>query len=99
MQRVTIYGPNLYGVPETFHVHAEGCADTRKALYRQAAGEAWSTSAESIRGVVEDVYSDIIAEQEEGSDWSTWEAYLSEFKFFPCVELPLEAEDEQQASG
>jgi hypothetical protein len=89
-QRVTICGPNLFGAPETFHVHAEGCRDLGKRLYQGVRAEAWISEFSTRREVIEEVYSDIIAEQEDGSDYASWTAYVSEFQFFPCVTLPEE---------
>lgn len=88
-QRVIIYGPNLPGPTETFHVHAEGCADTKRGIYRgiRVGGDqgGWSIEAASVQEVVEEVYADIMDE-----NGDTWEDYLSEFKVFPCVTLPTE---------
>jgi hypothetical protein len=89
MPRIAIYGPNLATGGASFHVHAVGCADTRKRLYRGHApmtfdpddipGSANETTRQTI---VEEVYSDQIAEQM-GDDLT---AYMDDFKFFPCID-------------
>lgn len=84
-QRVTIHGPNLMVPGPTFHVHAEGCADLRKRLYRGADG-GWTVEATSQQDVVEEIYQDIMAENE--GDLASWEAYADDVRIFPCVALP-----------
>lgn len=90
---VTITGPNPHG--GMFHVHRTGCADLSKGVYKRLAAdkartgyaELYEQEHASIESIVEDMYSDIIAEHPEAA----WEDYVSEFKFFPCVdELPYE---------
>lgn len=96
--KVTIYGPNLPSQDETFHVHAAGCADTKRGIYRhiRAGGDqgGWDIEVTSVRQIVEDVYSDQMAENDD--EWATWQPYASDFKVFPCVDLPDEAEAADQ---
>jgi hypothetical protein len=93
-QRVTIIGPNL---PRplcdkgTFHVHAEGCADIKR--YPQPRDPDWTIEASSIATVVEDIYSDILAENDiDGPDHPAWPIYESDVHFAPCVKLPRKDE-------
>lgn len=91
--KVNILGPNLMD-PDgfTFHVHAADCADiTRNRLYRGLSRHElqWVTEVESTQDLIEQVYSDQMDENEEGSFYATWQAYVGEFHVFPCVgELP-----------
>ncbi len=80
---VTITGPNAHG--GMFHVHATGCADLARGVYRTIRPniERYEEEHASVQSVVEDVYSDIIAEND--GELATWEPYASEFQFFPCV--------------
>lgn len=80
---VTIWGPNLGTQAEQFHVHTPGCADTTKGIYRKADAP-WNVSVTSAQDVVEDIFSDIIAENPD----TTWEDYVMDVKFFPCVSFP-----------
>ena len=92
--RVTIHGPNgMPGNGPSMHVHATGCADLNKPLYRHNTAEAWSMDADSAQEVVEATYSDQMAEADD--EWATWEPYADDFKFFPCTKsLPTERQPE-----
>lgn len=87
---VSIYGPNLGRDSESFHVHRTGCADTEKRFYKRLGPDqgGWHTDAESIQEIVEEVYCDIIAENEGQPPYDDWSSYLQEFHIFPCVTLP-----------
>lgn len=96
-QRLIVVGPNLPNEARaTFHVHAEGCADLRRGwLGRIHARElqhapAYVVEYPSLVAVVEDVYQDQLAEQDEPIDPAAW---LSEFHFAPCVHLPETSEE------
>lgn len=91
MAWVTIYGPNLRGTRETFHVHASGCADLKRGIYPQYKNEAWDIEVGDLRAIVETVYdSDDFWYGEDPDEY--WHALAYEFKFFPCVKLPDEQE-------
>jgi hypothetical protein len=91
--KVAVYGPNLATSGETFHVHAVGCSDTRRILYRghvpivfdpdDIPGSANETIQETIAG---EIYSDQIREHESNDDGVNVADYVEDFKFFPCVE-------------
>lgn len=83
VMRVSVHGPNLPFDGPTFHIHAEGCGDTKKAHYKGADRGGWSMEAGSVEEVVSEAYSDIMAENE--GDLAQWEAYANDFLFFPCV--------------
>lgn len=78
---VTVTGPNPHG--GMFHVHRTGCADLSRGVYRRIPlnNERYELEFDSVQDVVEDIYSDIIAENDD-----TWETYVSEFRFFPCTD-------------
>lgn len=85
---ITIIGPNLRA-GESFHAHAAGCADLRKALYAYAAAhdERHTYEAASMQEIVEDTFCDILAE----NPGTTWEDHAAEIRFFPCTDaLPTE---------
>lgn len=79
---VTITGPNPHG--GMFHVHRTGCRDLDRQPYRSIPRniERYEEEHDSVRSIVEECYSDQIAED----PGATWEDYLGEFKFFPCVD-------------
>jgi hypothetical protein len=83
--KVEVWGPNLPSEmgEETFHVHAVGCADTKRGWYPRLGRDSgpWAIEVDSVQEVVEDVYSDQMAENDD--EWATWEPYLSDFQFFP----------------
>jgi hypothetical protein len=86
--RVRISGPNLRDQRQgQFHVHREGCADIKKAARSDPAfSERESTvmDAADAQDVVEMIYADIMAENDDGPD-----NYLSDFHFAPCTaDLP-----------
>ncbi len=81
-QNLTIVGPNLPNEAKaSFHVHAAGCADLKRGWIRSHRGH--DTTTASKLDVVEQVYGDILAE-----DDATAEEYLYDFHFAPCVDLP-----------
>jgi len=78
--QVAVYGPNLRA-PETFHVHAPGCADTRKALY--AGHNAWLVECSSLVDLSDEAYPPEDFECESGE-------FTGEFKVFACAKaLPV----------
>lgn len=77
--KIAVYGPNLLSGGADFHVHAPGCADTKKSVY--SGHVAWEFEAESKQAVVEEIFADIMAENEE----EPWVNYAQEVKFFPCA--------------
>lgn len=84
--KVTIYGPNLPVDGETFHVHAEGCADLKRGIYPTLTdhSDGWKITVTNEQALVEAIYCDIISEAE-----STWDdpAYRNDIRIFPCVTL------------
>lgn len=83
--RVSILGPN--GINDaTFHVHAEGCRDI--ARYGRIE-RPWSCDTESVQHATEVMFSDFIGTEETFTDGrhTTWEDYVHEIRFFPCVGL------------
>ena len=83
--KVSVLGPN--GINDaTFHVHAEGCRDISR--YGRIE-RPWSFEAESVQHATEVLYSDFIGSDETAHDgeYTTWEDYVSEVRFFPCVDL------------
>jgi hypothetical protein len=85
MAKVQIWGPNLPRTrhPETFHVHAAGCADTKRGIYRQVP-DGWMIDATSVDEIVQDVYppSDF---DYDPTDIGEYEIYSSDVYVFPCV--------------
>jgi len=75
--RVSVFGPNLRVPGPTFHVHAEGCADTRKSVYRGHRPATWD--AASATEVCDEMY------PPEDFDCKSGE-YLDDFRFFPCCD-------------
>lgn len=79
---LTIAGPNL-STGSTFHVHKEGCSDLkRRVVYRGA--QMWSGEFTSLQDIVEDVFTDHMAENDQDSPYSKWTGYTDEFDIFPC---------------
>jgi hypothetical protein len=78
MSRVTIFGPSIRFEHE-WHVHASDCQDCRKY---HCGEEGWMVDVETKRDVVENVYCDILEEND-----ATWDEYVIDFKFFPCCDL------------
>lgn len=79
--KVHVIGPNIPDPNSTiFHVHKENCADLKRGIYRRMLDVGPVYDYESIEELVDDIYSDIIAENDD-----TWENYVQEFTFFPCV--------------
>lgn len=87
MPELTIAGPNLQS-GSTFHVHKAGCSDLkRRVVYRGAQVD--TAEYASVQEVVEDIYADMMAENDPDSEYATWQGYVSEFDFFPCCgEIP-----------
>lgn len=90
--QVTIHGPNLIDQSKgTFHVHAAGCRDNQREVRTNGSDHPWTLEVDSAQAIVEEVYSDHMAEREAGDPYAGWEPYLSDFAFFPCVKgLPTE---------
>jgi hypothetical protein len=83
--KVSVIGPN--GVNDaTFHVHADGCRDISR--YGRIE-RPWSFDADSIQYATEVMFSDFIGTEETFHDnrYTTWEDYVHEIRFFPCVTL------------
>lgn len=83
---VKICGPNLNDQSKgDFHVHAAGCADLVKHARREPEYQyGWKVDAESRVQVAEEIFCDIMAENE--GEWAKPEAYLSDIHFFPCCD-------------
>lgn len=79
---VTVMGPNGIG-DATFHVHREGCRDLREYDF----SESWTVEVFTERELVECAFADFIGTDETCYDgvYTTWEDYLNEVQFFPCV--------------
>jgi hypothetical protein len=80
---VTITGPNAHS--GMFHVHATGCADLAKRPYSTMSlrsGERYEEEHPSAESIVLSVYDNGILDHNAGE---TWEDYVGEFHFFPCV--------------
>lgn len=87
-QRVEIVGPNLNDQSTgDFHVHAASCRELDFPEYhgvREQRGDfRWIIEAESQQEIVEDIFSDILAENDYG-----WEVEEGGVHFFPCVTVP-----------
>ena len=83
--KLAVIGPN--GVSDaTFHVHADGCRDISR--YGRLERE-WTFRASSVREAVEEMFSDFIGTEETFTNGreTTWEDYVGEVRFFPCVDL------------
>lgn len=80
--KVHVLGPNLLGsdIPDTFHIHAEGCADVlRSKVYRGAEMAHDRENAEEFESVLE------IAEYVYDYEDNPAE-YVNDFRVFPCAE-------------
>jgi hypothetical protein len=78
---VVVVGPNLRDQSKgQFHVHAEGCADLKRDPLLRHEDQSYIFPAASVREVAEDVYADIIAENED----EDIDAYIDDFHFAPC---------------
>ena len=64
---------------EQLHVHAPGCADLNKRLYK--GGDPLNEDFANEQEMVESYYDNHINE----APGSTWQDYRTEFKVFPCV--------------
>lgn len=83
--KVSVLGPN--GIDDaTFHVHADGCRDISR--YGRVE-RPWVFDAKSVQHAAEVIFSDFIGTEETftGERHTTWEDYVSEIRFFPCVGL------------
>jgi hypothetical protein len=87
-QKLEVWGPNLRTTDEQIHVHAAGCADTKRGIYRGA--EAPSVSDFTTqREVVEFVYPPADFEYDADTEW---EGFAGDVRFFPCCgDLPAQA--------
>lgn len=79
---VAVYGPNLPTRGEQIHVHAPGCADTRRAFY--AGQTPWRVDVASTVDLAAAVYPPEDFEYDAGDDAQVVN-YLGEIKVFPCV--------------
>lgn len=86
--QVTITGPNAHG--GMFHVHATGCADLSRGVYRSIPRniERYEEEHSSIESIVFGIFDNGIMDE---NPELGWEDYLSELHIFPCVNLPLAA--------
>ncbi len=86
--RVHIIGPNLIDQSKgSFHVHKEGCADTRKreySLHREDTTRAYEVKSQA--DVVTTTYDPGDFEYDENTDEIN--GYLADIWFAPCVDLP-----------
>lgn len=82
--RVKICGPNLNDQSKgDFHVHAADCADLVRHARREPEYQyGWESEANTQVEVAEEIFSDIMAENE--GEWAKPEAYFSSIYFFPC---------------
>ena len=82
--RITILGPN--GINDaSFHAHAYGCADIKKAKYRPGTiGESWDADFESRSELILDLFADFIDEQGYDED-DALAIYGNDVRVFPCV--------------
>jgi hypothetical protein len=90
-----IVGP-LSSTPQAFHVHAAGCKDLNKRIYRDpelgaSADDFYEVT--SKKDCVEGVYGPAAGSfyEEMGldpEDPTAWTHYVQDFKFFPCISLP-----------
>lgn len=92
--KVSIAGPNLRDQSRgQFVVHAADCADIKKAAKRDPAfskREATVMDVDSAEQVVEEIYSDIMAEND-----TTAQEHIGDFHFAPCLDrLPSGPESE-----
>ena len=79
---VTVLGPN--GINDaTFHVHSKGCRD----IARYGRMDAWDVDVSTEQELVECAFDDFIGTDETCYDgvYTTWEDYVHELRFFPCV--------------
>jgi hypothetical protein len=97
MPKLTIAGPNLSS-GATFHVHKAGCRDLKSRAKGYGPDVDLDTDDfASVQEICEFVYADHMAENEPGSEFSTWEGYVGEFDIYPCVKgLPTETPAEGQ---
>ena len=87
-RKLEVWGPNLRTTAEQIHVHAAGCADTKRGIYRGAEAPSVSDFT-SQRDVVEFVYP--AGDFEYDAD-TEWESFAGDVRFFPCCEdLPTQA--------
>ena len=84
--KLTISGPNPHG--GMFHVHATGCADLKRGVYRHLSAsnpfsEMYEEEHEDVQSVVLSVFDNGIMDEQDGP--VTYQDFVSEFKFFPCT--------------
>ncbi len=74
---------------QTLVAHKEGCADTRKRIYKGLGADqgGWTIDAETVQDIITDVY-DPECFQYNPEDVDEYEQYRSDVHIFPCVELP-----------
>jgi hypothetical protein len=83
--KVRIWGPNLprSREPATFHVHVDGCPDTKKGIYRQVP-DGWVIDAVDAKDIVTDVYppEDFDYDPDNKNEYGQ---YDGDVRIFPCV--------------
>ena len=88
-QTVLIVGPNLTDQSQgDFHVHEASCKDLHRGQMKDHAPMGWKTTASSKSAIITEIYSDIIAENEGNAPYDSWQGYVSDVHFAPCVTLP-----------
>lgn len=86
--KLTIHGPNLNDQSKgTFHVHTADCRDNDREVKNNGSVDPWTIDADSIDDVVDHVYSDQFAEQPDRREPDSYEHYVADFHFAPCVKL------------
>lgn len=92
--KVAILGPNLRDQSKgQFHVHAAGCADLHKSVYRGVPRSDEDFS--SIEEIAKEMFIDFLDENGEG-----WEEMAREDLYvLPCCELPYRSKPEKFAEA
>lgn len=91
--RVTVVNVN-----GTMHVHAEGCADLNRKMYRAELSGTWTIETLDRKTVVEDSFGPAAGSfyAESGlpeGDPDNWREFVSTFSFAPCISLPDVAQE------
>lgn len=90
--RVTTVGPNLRDQSTgTFHVHAEGCRDLKRAIYRFA--ESDTRDFPTRRALVLDAYPPEDFQWDPATEYGM---YRDDFHFFPCVDALPEGDPQEE---
>jgi hypothetical protein len=86
--KLTIHGPNLNDQTKgTFHVHTADCRDNDREVKNNGSVEPITIDAESIDDVVDYIYDDQFNEQPDRREPDSYEHYVADFHFAPCVKL------------